>query len=70
MSRINGLQVSCPTDMSPTALFLACSTASHATDVQHGWGEVYPGYGRTGVGREGYTGYYPPAIPGSILSIF
>ena len=47
------------TDMSPTTIFSRCSTASHATDVQHGWEGGVPG-----VWDDGWVGgvlyRYPP----------
>ena len=65
MCEIRASEVSCPTDMSPTATFTPGTRGVPVASAECGWGGVYPGYGGTGVGREGYTGYYPGTLPGT-----
>ena len=61
------------TDLSPTALFAQRHCTRGSTDVMGTTGMVgrgVPGVGRSGRVREGYTGYYPAAIPGPIFNIY
>ena len=42
-----------------------CVSSTRSRSMEHGAGRVYPGYGDEGGRWEGYTGYYPPTVPGS-----
>ena len=58
------------TDLSPTACLL--SVLDGHDGCMLGWvgGGVYPGWVGTGVGWEGYTGYYPIPSQDPYLTIF
>ena len=57
---------SCPTDMSPTAIFYRCSRLLRVAARVPGGGRGVPGVWDRGTGREGregYTGTHPVPVP-------
>ena len=50
-------------------MFYLAGCSVVASRVVHGWGEVYPGYGMTVGGLEGYTGTHPVTLQDPIFSI-
>ena len=64
MSEIWTDKESCPTDLSPTAIFLSAGHCGAVCLGDAGGGMVYPGCGMAGWGREVYTGVLPSHASG------